>query len=317
MQKVRYNHLNTALKNKFGERTLKICVDGGFSCPNRDGKCGTGGCIYCSDMGAGDNIKYRTLNILESISSQVCGFLNSYRGERANKFIVYFQSFTNTYDTIESLKKKYDTALSCSKNIVGLQVATRPDCIDENIVKLLASYKEKFYVCVELGFQTANDNIGQKINRGYTTQDFINAVKLLHEYEIDVVAHVMVGLPEEQSQDIVDTILLINMLGCEGVKFHSTYVLKNTKLCNMFESGEYAPLTMEHYVNMVAYMISHLNKDIIIHRINADPPKDKYIAPDWVGRKKIVINAINRRLFELDITQGDRKIIITKDGITT
>lgn len=312
MEKVRYNHLNSYLKNKFGERTLKVCVDGGFTCPNRDGRCGVGGCIFCGEMGAGDNIKYRQKNILDSIKSQVCGFLDSYRGERANKFIVYFQSFSNTYDSLENLKLKYDMALSCSDKIVGLQVATRPDCINEDIVKLLHSYKDRYYVCVELGFQTANNGIGDFVNRGYTTEDFENAVELIHKYGIDVVAHVMVGLPNETSEDIENTIKVINRLGCEGIKIHSTYVMIDSGLAELYRKGLYTPITQDYYLNMVAFIISNIHKDIVIHRINADPPKDKLLAPDWVARKKVVINSINRKLSELDVIQGDRKIKITK-----
>ena len=307
MQKVRYNHLNTYLKSLFGERTLKICVDGDFTCPNRDGSKSTQGCLFCGEMGAGDLIKHRTCETLKSIVSQVNGFLGSYRGERANKFIVYFQSFSNTYDTIENLKLKYDTALACSQKIVGLEVATRPDCISEEVARLLASYKDKFYVCVELGLQTSNDDIGNKINRYYSSEDFSRAVSILHKYKIPVVAHLMVGLPDEKEDDILGSVEFINNCKCEGVKIHSTYVMERTGLEAMYKQGKYVPITQEYYVDMVAKIVSRLNENIVIHRINADPPKDKLTAPDWVLRKKIVINAINRKLDDLNITQGDRK----------
>ena len=308
MEKVRYNHLNSYLKDKFGSRTLKVCVDGGFTCPNRDGKVSFGGCIFCGDMGAGDLIKYRSGCVYQSIVNQINGFLNSYRGERAEKFIVYFQSFTNTYDTIENLKKKYDTALASSDKFVGLEVATRPDCIDEEVAKLLASYKDRYYVCVELGLQTASDDIGKLINRGYTTEDFANAVKILKKYDIDIVAHIMVGLPKETVQSVEDTVDFVNKCGVNGVKLHSTYVMKNTKLAQMYEVGEYEPVSQEYYVDMVAKIISNLNSDIIIHRINADPPKSELEAPLWVARKKLVINAINKSLNDKDIMQGDKKL---------
>lgn len=308
MEKVRYNHLNSYLKDKFGSRTLKVCVDGGFTCPNRDGKVSFGGCIFCGDMGAGDLIKYRSGCVYQSIVNQINGFLNSYRGERAEKFIVYFQSFTNTYDTIDNLKKKYDTALASSDKFVGLEVATRPDCIDEEVAKLLASYKDKYYVCVELGLQTASDDIGKLINRGYTTEDFANAVKVLKKYDIDIVAHIMVGLPKETIKSVEDTVDFVNKCGVNGVKLHSTYVMKNTKLAQMYEVGEYEPVSQEYYVDMVVKIISNLNSDIIIHRINADPPKSELEAPLWVARKKLVINAINKSLNDKDIMQGDKKL---------
>ncbi|MGN0961887.1 MAG: TIGR01212 family radical SAM protein [Christensenellales bacterium] len=304
MELNRYNHFNKYLKEIFGERTLKICVDGNFTCPNRDGKVGFGGCIFCGKMGAGELIKHRTLETLNSIQSQITGFLNSYRGERANKFIVYFQSFTNTYDTCENLKLKYDTALDCSNKIVGLAVATRPDCMDENIAKLLVSYLDRYYVSVELGLQTANDEIGRLINRGYNREDFVKAVNILHKYKIPVVAHIMVGLPNENTQDILDTVNLINSCQCEGVKIHSTYIVKNTQLEKMFIEGKYIPITQKYYIEQVGNIISHLNKDIIVHRINADPPKSEFVAPEWILHKKIVINDINKYLDTYNIFQG-------------
>lgn len=307
MEKVRYNHLNSYLKNKFGERVLKVCVDAGFTCPNRDGKISTGGCSFCGSAGAGELIKYKTCNVIQSIREQINGFLKSYRGERANKFICYFQSFSNTYDTIENLKLKYDTALNTSDKFVGLQVATRPDCIDEDIVKLLATYKDKYYVCVELGLQTANDEIGETLNRGYSTQDFVSAVELLHKYDIDVVAHIMIGLPNEKVVDIKNTIELINNCKVKGIKIHSTYVLKNTLLEKWYLDKSYKCITINYYVDIIMKIISNLRADIIIHRINADPPKEELVAPDWTMRKKIVLNAINSELVRLDIVQGDRK----------
>ena len=193
---MRYNKLNNYLKNKFGERTLKICIDGGFTCPNRDGTVGKGGCIFCSERGSGDHI-----NMGNTIREQVEKYFKSYKSERANKFIVYFQNYTNTYDTLENLKLKYDSAL-IDERIVGLEIATRPDCINEDIVKLLKTYTKKYYVCVELGLQTSNDETGKLLNRGYTSKQFKDAVKLLNKYEIDVVAHIMVGLPNESKDDI-------------------------------------------------------------------------------------------------------------------
>ncbi len=162
----RYNRLNKYLKNKFGERTLKICIDGGFTCPNRDGTVSSGGCIFCSSKGSGEHICS-----LDSIKSQIENYFKSYKAQRANKFIAYFQNFTNTYDSLENLKSKYDSAL-IDDRIVALAIATRPDCINEDICKLIASYKNKVHVWVELGLQTSNDKTGLLINRGYSSQYF-------------------------------------------------------------------------------------------------------------------------------------------------
>lgn len=304
MEKIRYNHLNSYLKSIFGSRVLKICIDGGFTCPNRDGRAGEGGCIFCSKLGAGDLIKYRKDRVLESIKSQINGFLNSYRGERAEKFIAYFQSFSNTYDSIESLKCRYDTALGVSDKIVGLEIATRPDCINDDIARLLATYMDRYYVCVELGLQTANDDIGRLVNRCYTTADFVDACEILNKYGIPVVAHLMVGLPREREEDILQTVRVINSSHCRGIKIHSTYILEGTALAKMFENGEYTPITQEYYVDCVAKIIKNLDKDIIVHRISGDPPKEELVAPDWVTHKKLVINSINKRLKDDDIVQG-------------
>lgn len=294
----RYNHLNIYLKNKFGQRTLKICIDGNFSCPNRDGKIGTDGCIFCSEKGSGDHLKSA-----QDIKSQVLSYFNSYKAERANKFIVYFQNFTNTYDTPENLKKKYDSAL-IDDRIIGLQVATRPDCINEDIAQLLKSYSDKYYVCVELGLQTSNNQIGDLINRGYDNNTFVNAVKLLNKYNIDVVAHIMIGLPNETFDDIKNTVNFINHNNIQGIKIHSTYIVKNTKLEDMFLSKSYVPIELQYYIESVCYILSHLNPNIVIHRLSGDAPKDLLVAPDWNLHKKWILNGINKYLRENDLWQG-------------
>ena len=243
----RYNHLNKYLKEKFGERTLKICIDGGFTCPNRDGSKSTGGCIFCSEKGSGEHIKPAT-----SISEQVQNYFTSYKAERANKFIVYFQNYTNTYDKIENLKLKYDSAL-IDDRIVGLEIATRPDCINEDVAKLIKSYSKKYYVCVELGLQTSNENTGKLINRCYSNIDFTNAVNILNKYNIDVVTHIMIGLPSangqnESKEDLITTVNFLNHHNLQGLKIHSCYVVKNTKLEQLYEQGKYVPLTLNEYL---------------------------------------------------------------------
>ena len=294
----RYKHLNKYLKEKFGERTLKICIDGGFTCPNRDGTISTGGCIFCSEKGSGELINYN-----EKISKQISQYFLSYRSERANKFIAYFQNFTNTYDTLENLKAKYDAAL-IDDRIVGLEISTRPDCINEEIVKLLRSYTDRYYVCVELGLQTSNENTGNLINRGYTNQQFTNAVSLLNKYNIDVVAHIMIGLPNESFDDIKNTVDFINKHNIQGIKIHSTYVVKNTVLANMYFDGSYVPISLEYYLNDLTYIITHISSDVVIHRISGDAPKHLLIAPEWNLHKKWVLNGFEKILREQDLWQG-------------
>ncbi len=294
---VRYNHLNEFLKQKFGERTLKICIDGNFTCPNRDGTKGIGGCIFCSEKGSGEHIQKNSINM------QVKNYFNSYKATRANKFIAYFQNFTNTYDNIRNLKEKYDSAL-IDDRIVAIAISTRPDCINEDIIKLLKSYSDKYYVWVELGLQTSNDKTGSILNRGYTSKDFSNAVKLLNKYSIDVVTHVMIGLPNETKEDIKNTVNFINKHDIKGLKIHSTYVVKNTKLADMYNENLYKPISLDYYLENLVYILTHINKDVIIHRVSGDAPKDLLIAPKWNLHKKWIINGLDKILREKDLYQG-------------
>lgn len=300
----RYKHLNKYLKDKFGERTLKICVDGSFTCPNRDATISTGGCIFCSEKGSGDLIKCANgTDAIDKIRNQITNYFSSYRSQRANKFIVYFQNFTNTYDSIQNLKSKYDAAL-IDDRIVGLEIATRPDCINEEVCKLLKSYTDKYYVCVELGLQTSNDVTGKLINRGYSSSSFTNAVSLLNKYCIDVVTHIMVGLPGESFDDIKNTVNFINMHNIQGLKIHSTYVVKNTKLAEMFFKDDYIPIPFDFYMECLVYIITHISPDVVIHRISGDPPKDLLIVPEWCVHKKWVLNGLDRILRDNDLYQG-------------
>ena len=282
----RYKHLNTYLK------------DGGFTCPNRDGKCGIGGCIFCSERGSGEHIS----NLL-TISEQVKKHLSSYRGERANKFIAYFQNFTNTYDTLENLKAKYDSAL-IDNRIVGISIATRPDCINPEIVKLLKSYTDKYYVSVELGLQTSNDDTAKSINRGYLSKDFTKAVEMLKNNNIDVITHIMIGLPNETFDDLKETVKFINKHNIQGLKIHSTYVVKNTKLEELYKNGTYIPVSLEYYLNSLTYVITHISPNIIIHRISGDAPKDLLVAPSWNLHKKWILNGFEKILKENNLWQG-------------
>lgn len=293
----RYKHFNNYLKNKFGERTLKICIDGGFTCPNRDGSKGVGGCIFCSARGSGDHIKNY------DISKQVQDYFQSYRSKRANRFIVYFQNFTNTYDCIDNLKMKYDSAL-IDDRIVALAVATRPDCICEDVVKLLKSYSKKYYVWVELGLQTSNDYTGDLINRCYSSEKFSSAVKLLNGYGIDVVTHIMIGLPNETRNDLKNTVSFINQHNIQGLKIHSCYVIKGTKLADMYTNKEYVPITLDEYLEEASYVLTHISPNIIIHRISGDAPKDLLLAPEWNLHKKWIMNGLDKKLKQENLFQG-------------
>ena len=291
----RYKHLNKYLKDKFGERTLKICIDGGFSCPNR---INSTGCIFCSERGSGDHLKST-----QNISDQVKNHLNSYKGERANKFIAYFQNFTNTFAPIDILKEKYDSAL-IDERIVALAIATRPDCINEEVCQLLKSYTDKYYVWVELGLQTSNNTVGELINRGYSSEQFTTAVTLLNKYNIDVVTHLMIGLPGENFEDLKNTVNFINSHDIQGLKIHCTYVVENTVLADMLKKDKYTPITLDYYLECVTYVLTHISPDIVIHRVSGDAPKDLLIAPEWNSHKKWIINGLDKLLREQDLWQG-------------
>lgn len=297
MENKRYNSLSSYFKEKFGTRTLKLCVDGGFTCPNRDGKCSTGGCIFCGERGSGEHLS-RNVDIASQVKAQL-----EKKNDRASKFIVYFQNFTNTYDTIQNLKKKYDASL-IDDRIVGLAIGTRPDCITEEIAKLIKSYANKYYVWVELGLQTANDDTARFINRGYKKEVFTEAVQILNKYGVDVVVHIMIGLPNETHNDIVNTIDFINKHNIQGLKIHSTYVTKDTVLAELYKKGQYKLISLEEYIEEAAYVLTHISKDIIIHKISGDAPKNLLIAPEWNLHKKWILNGLDKYLKEKNLWQG-------------
>ena len=217
---------------------------------------------------------------------------------------MYFQNFTNTYsDRLEHLKEVYDSSL-IDDRIVGIQIATRPDCITEEIVKLISSYSNKYYVCVELGLQTANDETAKLINRGYNSSEYTKAVAILNKYNIDIVTHIMVGLPNETKTDIENTVNFINKHNIQGIKIHSTYIIKDTELYNMYLKDEYTPISYEYYMECLEYTITHISPKLIIHRISGDPPKKQFIAPEWCLNKKSVLNGLDKLLREKKLSQG-------------
>lgn len=291
-----YNNLSGYFREKYGKRLTKICIDGGFSCPNRDGSCGKGGCIYCGERGAGEHID-PTLSIREQVLSGL------EVAEDDEMFVVYFQNFTNTYAPVEVLRERYNAAL-IDRRIKVLAIGTRPDCIDENIASLIASYKSKCDVWVELGLQTANDTTADIINRGYHRDTFEGAMAILNRYDIPVVVHLIVGLPGEDIGDIRETVEYINRFDLFGVKIHSLYVMKGTMLADMYLSGEYTPLTREEYVNATIFILTHISPNVIVHRLTGDCPRDMLIAPEWNRSKNETINSIVYKMQLNKLYQG-------------
>lgn len=283
-----YNNLSGYFRKKYGKRLSKICIDGGFSCPNRDGVCGRGGCIYCGERGAGEHI-----DPARSISEQVkLGLENA---KRDDLFVAYFQNFTNTYASPRVLKERYDAAL-IDERIKVLAIGTRPDCIDEEKAALIESYMNRYDVWVELGLQTANDKTADIINRGYYRETFENAMAILKRHNIPVVVHLIVGLPGEDIEDVKATVEYINRFDLFGIKIHSMYVMRGTVLEKMYHNGEYTPLSQSDYIDSVAYILSNISKDVVIHRLTGDCPRDMLVAPEWNARKSETIDMIVKKL---------------------
>ncbi len=292
-----YNNLSSYFRKKYGKRLKKICIDGGFSCPNRDGKVGTGGCIYCGERGAGEHI----CDHLDSISNQVRSALRDARED--DKFIAYFQNFSNTYADIRTLKERYDAAL-CDERIVCLAIGTRPDCLDEEKVRLISEYKKRCDVWVELGLQSSNDKTAELINRGYKRDAFEEAVKLLRKYGIPCVAHMIIGLPGEIKTDAVCTAKYISSLGVWGIKIHSIYVMEGTALADMYRAGDYIPPSLEEYADTAAECLGYIPESITIHRLTGDCPRDLLVAPDWNSDKNAILKSITDAMEKRKIKQG-------------
>ena len=291
-----YNNLSGYFREKYGKRLSKICIDGGFSCPNRDGTCGKGGCIYCGERGAGEHIDTDA-----SIREQVLSGLEE--ADADELFVAYFQNFTNTYAPTDVLKERYDSAL-IDERIKVLAIGTRPDCIDEENARLISSYKDKLDVWVELGLQTSSDKTADIINRGYHRDAFERAISILSKYQIPVVVHLIVGLPGEDINHIKETVEYINGFKIFGIKIHSIYVMKDTELEKMYLRGEYTPISMSEYIDSVIYILTHISPALTVHRITGDCPRDMLVAPDWNKQKNEIINTIVYKMQLENLSQG-------------
>ncbi len=286
-----YISTNEYYKQKYGSKVYKLSIDGGFTCPNRDGTVGTGGCIFCSSFGSGE-FAAKGNNITEQLENAK---LRVEKKNKGGKYIAYFQSFTNTYAPVEKLKRVYYEAIK-PDYIVGLSIGTRPDCLDDDVISLLKEINKIKPVSVELGLQTTNEKSVEYIRRGYKTQVYFDAVKRLKSAGIDVVTHIIIGLPNETADDAVKTTLDAVSAGTNGVKFHLLHVLKNTDLERDYLSGKFECLTLENYAEILKKCISVLPPDIVVHRITGDGAKRDLVAPLWSADKKTVLNFLNSYL---------------------
>lgn len=298
--KGRFYSLNDYLQEKFGEKIYKVSLDGGFTCPNRDGKISRGGCIFCSEKGSGEFAGNSKKTIYYQIEEQIKLLSKKYRG---NKYIAYFQNFTNTYAEVEKLEEIYETALS-HPNIIGLAIATRPDCIDDKILKLLSAINKKTFLWIELGLQTINDEVANFINRGYKTEIFLKITEKLNRENIKFVSHIIIGLPNENKDDYIKTALYVQKCKTWGLKIHLMYVVAGTKLEKLYLEGKFKTLEKDEYVERVINVIANISPDIVIHRLTGDGKKSELLAPEWSLNKKDVLNSINKSLKFNNIYQG-------------
>ena len=300
----RYYSFDSYLKQTFGEKIYKISLNGGFTCPNRDGTLGNRGCIFCSEGGSGDFAPDAVLPIGEQIEE---GIRMIRQKTDASKYIAYFQAFTNTYAPYEKLHSLFYDAI-LRQEIVGLAVGTRPDCLPPDGLELLDELNQIKPVFVELGLQTIHEKTAQFIRRGYPLSCFEQAVKALHDLGINVVVHLILGLPGETEEMMLESVRYLNQLPVNGVKFSLLHVLKHTDLGALYEKHPFPVYELDDYVDLVIRCIEELREDIVIHRLTGDGPRDLLIAPRWTLNKRKVLNEIARRMKETGSRQGKRFI---------
>ncbi len=290
-----YRSFSSYLRDRYGERVYRISLDAGFTCPNRDGKIGTGGCAYCSPAGSWKGDSRRAL-LHEQVSK---GKEIMERRYGARKFIAYFQAYTNTYAPVEGLKEIYDSVVCSDSDFVGLSIGTRPDCIDEAKLELISSYaRQGLEVWIEYGLQSAKDTTLRLINRGHSVEDFSRAVLLTKQYDILVSTHVILGLPRESRDDLIRTAKFVGSLPIDGIKIHNLNIVKGTKIAEMYRKGDVAPLELEEYANLVVDFLEHLRPDVVVDRLIAESDQGILIEPRWSLDKPRALAAV-RRAFEM------------------
>jgi radical SAM protein (TIGR01212 family) len=296
----RYYDLKSFWRNRFGCNVYKLPIDAGFTCPNRDGKVSVGGCIYCDGRGS----RLRQAGPLPSVSEQIRRGKAYYRKHRnAGKFVVYFQTFTNTYGPVDKLKQLYDDALA-EEDVIGLSVGTRPDCVPDDVISLLESYTKHFHIWLELGLQSIHDKTLQFINRGHSSATFLDAVQRASGGKIHICTHIIIGLPGESREDNLETARVLATLPIHGIKIHLLLALKGTKMGDFYEQGKFPLLNKDSYVQTVCDILEILPLEMVIQRLTADGYGDIFLGPRWAINKMDVLNAIDRELDKRNSFQG-------------
>ena len=298
----RYYTYDYFLKKTYGGKCAKIPLDAGFTCPNMDGKCGVGGCVYCSSRGSGDFAESAALSIREQYEISRQKLSKKWSTERC---IPYFQARTNTYAPLEKIKEKFEEALTC-EGVVAMNVATRADCLPDDVVEYLSDLANRVDLTVELGLQTVHDDIAELINRGHTYAQFVEGYEKLRcaNPKIRICVHLIFGLPDEDDEMMLETAKVVGKLLPDMVKIHLLHVIRGTKLAKWYESGEYTPLERECYIALTATALQYFHKDTVIARLTGDGMGDDLLAPEWSRKKTTVINDIDKYLFTHGMWQG-------------
>lgn len=296
----RYHTLDYEMKKTFNEKTIKLSIDGDFTCPNRDGTIGLKGCIFCSERGSGDFNSDKTKSITEQIEEQKQIMSKKWK---SSTYIAYFQNYTNTYDTVENLRKKFYEAINC-ENIKGLAIATRPDCLNNEILELLNELNKKTFLWIELGLQSINNNTARFLRRGYDLAQFDLAYEQLKGYNIKTVVHLILGLPGETKTQMLDSIKYVSLKKPWGLKLHMLHVLKNTDLEKYYNTNPFEILSREEYVNIVCDALEFINPETVIHRLTGDGKKSDLIEPLWTLHKLKVLSDIDKELKNRNSYQG-------------
>ena len=296
----RYYTLDYFYKHKFGCKVFKVSLDGGFTCPNKDGTVGVGGCIYCSKTGSAEYAGDRKDDLVTQFEKVKSMMLKKWPNA---KYIGYFQANTNTYAPVSILKEKYETILKLD-GVVGLNIATRSDAINDECLEYLSELNKKTYLTIELGLQTIHERTAILINRCHTLDNFVSMVHKLRERNINVVVHIINGLPYETHDMMIDTVKYLSKLDIQGIKIHALSILKGTELENMYKKTHFKLMSRSEYINTVCDQLEYLREDIVVNRITGDPKIDDLVEPDWLIKKVTIINDIDKELVRRNSYQG-------------